>query len=248
MPAVVEIGLLSLADGIDSCNAGGVNAFSKPADDSGGDSRFPWFWAHYGLAVGLSVVLFICVAVALYFAPSARAGLDILFLLPIALLAMTFGVRGGVAGAVVGCGLLAVGKFAGGGAEISISGWIVRGTVMFALGILLGVAADQINEGRRREAEAHQKRLLLWEKAHQQAEAIEIFDSVLQGVTAAKWSVEAGHGDEAVAILSSTLEVGQQLVADQLGLVVGGFDARAIEEGSYRASNQSGLIGDFGSD
>ena len=54
------------------------------------------------------------------------------------------------------------------------------------------------------------------ETSRRQAEALEISDSILQYLAAAKWMVEQGKDEDAIAVLSSTLEKGQRMVAEML--------------------------------
>jgi PAS domain S-box-containing protein len=76
---------------------------------------------------------------------------EVLFVLPIALLALRFGLRGGLASAVLGSALIvAWDRFDAGEATVTVTGYAVRGVAFLLLGTLLGAFVDQ---RRRLEAE-----------------------------------------------------------------------------------------------
>jgi hypothetical protein len=128
-----------------------------------------------------------------------------LYVLPIALLCVTFGLRGGVVGAVVGVALLAfwvVSEDPG----FTASEWITRIIPLVAMGLLLGHAWDQL----RRAAEVRRERELALVRHRQ---AVEINDTLIQGMAAAKWALEVGQLESAAATLDQTIRLGQQLVS-----------------------------------
>ena len=189
---------------------------STRSDEAG--AHYPWYRARPRTALVLAAVLFVAVSLTRLLVNGAAEAVDILYSLPIALLAMTFGVRGGIAGAGVGFSLFAILEEVDGGGQIGAIGWVARATGMLLLGFLLGRATDQVEAGQRAVLEAHDHRRRLQETARRQAEALEISDSVLQHLAAAKWMVEAGRNDEAIELLSSTIEKGQRIVSQQLPL------------------------------
>src|SRR4051794_38778399 len=83
-------------------------------------------------------------------------GFPLLYDIPVALLAVGLGVRGGLVGATVGMVLYAIGDAA---AEIhsNVWGYVARALSFFVLGGLLGLYADRLRsaEARVREREAH---------------------------------------------------------------------------------------------
>jgi hypothetical protein len=85
-------------------------------------------------------------------------------------------------------------------------GWASRVLPMLLLGVLLGYAAD-----RMRQAEAERARLQTAALLHR--EAIEINDSLVQGLAAAKWSLEAGRMDAGLNTLDQTMAQAQELVS-----------------------------------
>jgi hypothetical protein len=77
---------------------------------------------------------------------------------------------------------------------------------LLLIGFLLGDASERLNraEDERLRQEARELR-------HRQA--VEINDSLVQGMAAAKWSLEAGRVDNGLAALEETLDQGQRLVS-----------------------------------
>jgi PAS domain S-box-containing protein len=75
---------------------------------------------------------------------------EILFVVPIALLALRFGLRGGLAAGLMGTTLIVVWDSLDGDATLGASGYVIRGVAFVLLGALLGNFVDQ---RRRLEAE-----------------------------------------------------------------------------------------------
>lgn len=75
---------------------------------------------------------------------------EILFVVPIALLALRFGLRGGLAGGLLGLALIVVWDHFDDDLAISVEGYLNRGIAFLLLGTLLGLFVDQ---RRRLEAE-----------------------------------------------------------------------------------------------
>lgn len=132
-------------------------------------------------------------------------GYSMLFAFPVALLATAFGLRPGALAGVIAIGLVAIWVVVQ-DVSLSLSGWTSRVVPLLMLGVLLGHAADQ---GRRAEAE----RRRLEEAALLHREAIEINDSLVQGMVAAKWSLESGRVDSGKRILDETIAQAQDLVS-----------------------------------
>jgi hypothetical protein len=132
--------------------------------------------------------------------------ITLLFTVPIALLAVSFGARGGVPGSAVGIVLLAAwAEHAG--VHFSALGWCARVIPFLLTGVLLGTVVDRL-----RRADAERRRLAAAALRHR--DAIEINDTFLQRLTAAKWSLESGDTQQALDVVSETLELGHQLVSD----------------------------------
>ena len=199
-------------------------------------ASFPWYQSHSYAAMLIATGLFAGVSVAGYFSDGSGEAIDILYSLPVALLAMSFGLLGGLVGAATGFSLFTIFQLADGVGDIDATGWIARAAGLLLLGVLLGRATDQIKAGELRTLAEQEQRRLLQETAHRQVEALEISDSILQHLAAAKWMVERGEDKDAIDILTSTLVTGQRMVAELLPMRHGGFDAQAVED---NPSNQS---------
>ena len=176
----------------------------------------PWYGEHPRTAAMLAIVLFVLVTAGHFLVDGTGEAVDILYCLPVALLAVTFGLRGGLAGACLGIGLFALGEAVDASGDIDATGWLTRAAGLLLLGLLLGRATDQIAVSQRMTAAACDQRRAIQETARRQAEALEISDSILQYLAAAKWMVEQGKDEDAIAVLSSTLEKGQRMVAEML--------------------------------
>jgi hypothetical protein len=128
-----------------------------------------------------------------------------LYILPVALAAATFGRRAGLAAGVLAVALIGV-WVAARGVHLSPTGWATRVVPILLLGFLLGGAMDRL-----RQAEADRSRLERAALLHR--EAIEINDSLIQQMTAAKWAFEAGQTESGMRILTGALSHAQQLVS-----------------------------------
>lgn len=177
----------------------------------------PWFSRSAGATIAVAVALFAALFVLRLTVGGPDDAISTLFALPIALVAVAFGFRAGILSGFAGVALLALWVWVD---DVSLSalGWVSRVTPMLLLGGLLGHAAD-----RMRRAEDERRRLEV--AAERQRDAIEINDSIVQGLSAAKWSLESGNVEGALAIVEDTLEQGHRLVSQLLrdadmGLVV----------------------------
>jgi signal transduction histidine kinase len=168
----------------------------------------PWFRRHPGLAVAAALVLFAGIALARFVAGDERDATLLLLVLPVALLALAFGLVAGTAAAAVSVGLL-VGWVIASGVELSALGWASRVTPLLLLGVLIGHASDS-----QRRAEAMAARLAIVEE--RQREAAEINDTIVQRLAAAKWSLESGNNQAGVEALEEVMEASQNLVVDLL--------------------------------
>ncbi len=189
-----------------------------------------WYRSRPGVAITIAIVLFAAVSAARYVSNGSGQAVDILYSLPIALLAVAFGLRGGLIGAATGFALFAVLELTNGVGDIDVTGWVARAAGLFLLGFLLGHATDQIEAGQRRALADQERRRALRETARRQAEALEVSDTILQHLAAAKWMVETGRNQEAIDLLCETLHAGQQMVADQLPVRQGGIDDSLLDE------------------
>lgn len=132
-------------------------------------------------------------------------GFALLYDIPVALLAVTFGARGGLIGAVVGMGLFAVGD-AVADVQSNLAGYFSRGLTFVLLGGLLGLYADRL---RRDQAKVQRTQL---GRAH----ASEINDNVVQRLVLTKYALDRGEIDVGTESATEALREAQQLVSSLL--------------------------------
>ena len=180
---------------------------------SSAGTKRTWYRAHPGAAVAVAVGLFVLVTVLHWFHDSSGQAITVLYVLPIVLLAVTFGLRGGLVGAGCGFGLFALLEVLHSSGDIDADGWAVRAVAMFLLGALLGRATDQTVASERTALVEQRRRCQLEEENFRYAEAVEISDSLVQQMVAAKWMVEQGRSDQAAEALVTTIESGEAMVA-----------------------------------
>jgi glucose-6-phosphate-specific signal transduction histidine kinase len=158
------------------------------------------------------VIVTVCLFAAILVARLWRLGtadlVGMFCTVPIALLALAFGVRGGVVGTTVGMGFLELWAHLA-DAPMSFLGWVARSIPLLLVGVLLGAVVDRL-----RETDYERLRLLAASARHR--EAVEINDTLVQQVSAAKWSLESGNAEGALTILSDTVELGRRLVSDHI--------------------------------
>jgi len=185
--------------------------------DEGGNAMGPssqvWYRAHPRRAIAAALGLFAVVTALQPIEDSSGEAICILYVLPIALLAVAFGRRGGWIGATVGVvlfGLFAVFHNTG---DLDAVGWLTRATAMFLLGGLLGHASDRTRASEQQRLAEQRRRVELEAADVRQREAMEMNDSIIQGMVAAKWMAEQGRTEEAIGALSATIDKGERLVA-----------------------------------
>lgn len=184
-------------------------------------TRRNWYRIHPHAAGAVAAALFGAVSIAAWFNDSPGQALVVLYVLPIALLAVTAGLAGGLVGAATGFGLFAVLATTHGGWAIGFDGWVVRAVVMFLLGGLLGHARDQ-NRANERAAMLERDRRCHAEDANRRyAEAMELSDSLIQQMAVAKWMAEAGRSKEAAEVLAATIEAGEAMARGLLQKRIG---------------------------
>ena len=134
------------------------------------------------------------------------AAITLFFTLPVALLAVRFGLQGGVLSGLFGVALIAFWVEA---QDVALSwiGWASQVVPLLLLGALLGHAMDRL-----RRAEAERRDLEAAALLHRQA--IDINDTLVQGMAVAKWSLEAGQVEAGLKALNETIDVGHRLVSE----------------------------------
>ena len=172
----------------------------------------PWFRRQRRLTLAVAGILVAGIFALRVLVGDADDVVSMLYALPISLVAIAFGLRPGLAAGLVCVGLVAVWAEVD-GVSLSILGWTARVLPLLLLGALVGHASDQL--GR-----AEQERLAMEAAAQRHRNAIEINDTLIQGMAAARWSLESGgegRGREtALRTLAETIDTGHRLVSELL--------------------------------
>lgn len=173
-----------------------------------GGSQLPWFRDRPRQAIAVASVLFAAIFGVLLAIGKAEDAGSLLYALPVALVALAFGRSAGI-----GVGLFAVALVVTWAAvrdiDLTWLGWASRGVPLLLLGALLGDASDRLTEAAARQ--------LVLEAAEQRhREATEISDTLIQGMAATKWALEAGRLEAGLRTLEETLAVGHTLVSKLL--------------------------------
>jgi glucose-6-phosphate-specific signal transduction histidine kinase len=167
--------------------------------------RGPWFSREPAVALVVIGVLYLAVFLLRMLAGSPVDAYSMLYVLPVALAAAAFGRNGGVIASLVAV-LLIVAWAVTRDVTLSPSGWASRLVPILLLGYLLGLAVDRV-----RRAEADRSRMEIAALLHR--EAIEINDSLIQQMTAARWALEAGQTESSERILADAIADAQRLVS-----------------------------------
>ncbi|HET7355942.1 MAG TPA: hypothetical protein VFJ09_04615 [Nocardioidaceae bacterium] len=185
----------------------------------------PWFRSLPELTVLVIVALFAGVFVLRITTGTAMDATNMLYTLPIALAALSFGRRAGLL-AGLGAVALVLAWVLIDSVDLTVFGWFSRVVPMLLLGLLLGDASDRLrraNErGRRLEAAAQRHR-----------DAVEINDTLVQGMVAARWSFEAGRHAAGLQTLDQTIALGQDLVTKLMresDMGINGHRGRSTEQ------------------
>ena len=185
----------------------------------GGD---PWFRRRPVLVLGVAGVLYLAVFVLRVSMGDAEDAYSMLYVFPVALVATAFGARAGALAGLLAVVLMVVWAVV---RDVSLdpTGWLSRIVPVLLLGVLLGSAAD-----RERRAEEERRRLEAAALLHR--EAIEINDSLVQGMAAAKWALDSGEPEAGARILGETLARAHELVSGLISRAGMGDRAEDLSE------------------
>jgi hypothetical protein len=153
-----------------------------------------------------AAVLFAVVTATAFAISDPAQAVAVLFVVPIALLALTDGRRGGLAGALVAAGLLVVWVVADDAVELTVLGWASRLLAFFLIGGLVGHFEQRAREAQRR---------LLDERY-----VAELHDRVVQALVVAHYRLGDDH--PAADSVSAALEGARDIVSRRLGEVAPG--------------------------
>jgi hypothetical protein len=165
------------------------------------------------VALGVIVGLIGAVTVLRWFVDGAGQAAALLYVVPIALSALRFGRRGGVAAAGFGISAFVVLEIFHSQGDVDAIGWVGPLLAMALLGGLVGYLSE--SAAGHEVAHRLQARYLDGLRDAQYA-ASEANDSIVQQVVAARWMLEAGKHQEALAALNATVAAGIARVSGTL--------------------------------
>jgi len=165
----------------------------------------PWFRRHPSLALTVAGALYAAVFALRVFDGTPVDAYSMLYALPVALVAVTSGLWAGATAGLFAVGLTVYWAVVQ-DVHLTPSGWASRVLPLVLLGVLVGMATD-----RERRAEIERRRVEAGALLHR--EAIEINDSLVQGMAAARWSLDTGQVDAGKQILDQTIAEAHDLVS-----------------------------------
>lgn len=173
---------------------------------SAGPVYEPWFSRRPGLALlGIAVLFTTVMILRVVLGDDASVGVTLFYVVPISLAALTWGRRAGLIAVGVALTLLVLWVLVD-DVHLTLLGWATRIVPMVLAGLLLGDTSDRL----RRAERAHQQQM---ERELLHRQAVEVNDSLIQGMAAAKWAIEAGNHDLGLRTLEETIEAGQRMVS-----------------------------------
>jgi hypothetical protein len=172
------------------------------------------------VVLAVAAALFLAVLAMRMTVGDAEDAYSMFYVLPVALVATWFGMRSGAAAGLVAIGLIVLWAVAR-DVALTPTGWGSRVVPILLLGVLLGEASDRI-----RRVEAERQAAAAAARLHR--EAIEINDSLVQGMAAAKWSLEAGQTDAGLKTLNDTITRAHDLVSGLIREAGLGDDSRHL--------------------
>jgi hypothetical protein len=193
-----------------------------PPGPSTATSTDAWFRRRPPVTWAAVVVLFAGIFALRLYGGTVEDAYSMLYVFPVALVAFAFGLRPGAAAGILAVVLIILWAVV---RDVSLgpAGWASRILPILLLGILLGDASDRL-----RRTDTERRRLETAALLHR--DAIEINDSLVQGMAAAKWSLEAGDVETGLRTLNATISQAQELVS---GLIrqagMGGRAERSAE-------------------
>ncbi len=159
-------------------------------------------------ALVVAALLFLVVFVLRFAVTNVADAVVLLYTMPVALVALSFGRRAGLAAGVLAVAL-ALTWVAVADADITAMGWASRVVPLLLLGGLIGDASDRLGE-------AHRHRRALEAAAQRHRDAVEVNDRLVQGMAAARWAFEGGRHEAGMRTLEETLAQGHELVSKLL--------------------------------
>lgn len=205
-----------VAEGMRQMTARPLRTLGDPRDHERPARYRPWFQRQPRVTAMVSAGMFVTVtAIRLAMGDDAAVAVSMLYTLPVSLVAMTWGRLAGVGAAVLAVALMGVWVLVA-NVDLSWVGWLSRAVPLVLIGFLLGDAGQRLGRAEHERAWAEER-----EQRHRQG--VEINDSLIQGMAAAKWSLESGNLSAGLTILDDTIRRGQSLVSELIR------DAEAVD-------------------
>ncbi len=192
----------------------------------------PWFRRRHGVTLAVAGVLYAGILALLMLTGDPADGYSMLYAFPVALVATAFGMRAGALAGLVAVALIALWVVLD-DVPLDASGWASRVLPTLLLGTLLGRASDRMRQ-------AEQERRTLAASALLHREAIEINDTLVQGMAAAKWLLDAGQVDAGRQTLDGTIGQAHELVSGLIRRAGMGGRSEPVQLGSDRTARSTG--------
>ncbi len=164
-----------------------------------------------------AALLFVAISVLRWFVDRNGQAAALLYVVPIALLALCFGRRAGIAAALAGAALFSVFAIFRGQGDLDFTGWVDPIAVMFVAGCLLGGVSSQATENAHTARIEADRRARLEDLCGRQQEALEVSDAMVQGAAVARWMIECGETGQAMDALSRTVSDCMRRLSPLLG-------------------------------
>ena len=174
--------------------------------DEGAAGRPVALLGRENVVLAAAVGLFAGVTVLRWYLDRSGQAAALLYVVPIALVAVSRGRRAGLAAATVGVCLFALFAALRNRGDLDLTGWMDPIVSMYLVGGLLGAVSEHAVERGRAAALECDRRRLAEELCDRQQEALEATDLMVQGVAAAKWMMESGRAAQALDLLTATVE------------------------------------------
>lgn len=149
--------------------------------------------------------MLVAVTVLRWFVDGSGQAAALLYVVPISLSALRFGRRGGLIAAGVSVAAFTVLKLVHARGDVDVTGWVAPLLAMVLMGGLVGNLSESV---ARTEAASRVQEQRLEELRRAQIAAAEASDSIVQHVAAARWMLEVGMSQEALAALDATVADG----------------------------------------
>ena len=152
-------------------------------------------------ALLVAVVLFAAITVLRVIVESPREAITVLYVIPVALVAVQYGLVAGLVAALVAFAAFAIWDQAS-DAGVTAIGYLSRGGAFVGVGAVVGLLSERLRRAERRVARL--------------ADAEDFSSSVVQELTVAHLALERGETAEAREAVARTLRTAVAMVGDHL--------------------------------